>query len=471
MFFHGKAYLCTRKLDTRYIMHMLKRKIRPFIYDHLAHRNNKILIIDGARQIGKSYIIRDVAKSLFPNYIEIDFVKDKTGPRVFETATTTDEFYFRLSTIAGDKMGGSKDDTIIFLDEIQAYPHLLTLLRFFRNDARYTFIASGSLLGVALANTPSVPAGDVLIKHMYQLDFEEFLWANGFSEGALEELEYKFRCRESLDEALHAKMLDLFKKYLLVGGLPDAVTEFLKSRNMVAVRAIHDSIHMLYGADASQYDAERKLKITRIYNMIPSLMANKKKRIVYKDIEDKHDKRSDDYKDEFDYLTGSGIALDVKAISSPTFPLKESESKNLLKFYMNDVGLLTNELYKYNIDAVMNDRLSVNLGSVYESVVASELKSHGIKQLFYYDNKAHGEVEFILDDYDNTAIMPVEVKSGKDYTVHRALNTFLSNPDYRVKQAYVLSNARDIKQNGFITYAPIYFITFIRENPPAEILL
>ena len=138
---------------------------------------------------------------------------------------------------------------------------------------------------------------------------------------------------------------------------------------------------------------------------------------------------------------------------------------------MNDVGLLTNELYKYNIDAVMNDRLSVNLGSVYESVVASELKSHGIKQLFYYDNKAHGEVEFILDDYDNTAIMPVEVKSGKDHTVHRALNTFLSNPDYRVKQAYVLSNARDIKQNGFITYAPIYFIMFIRENPPAEILL
>ena len=450
---------------------MLRRKIRPVIYNHLASKNSKIMVIDGARQIGKSYIIRDVAKELFPNYIEIDFVEDKAGDKIFESATTTEEFYFRLSTIAGDKMQGNKENTIIFLDEIQAYPHLLTLLRFLRKDGRYTYIASGSLLGVSLRNTPSVPAGDILITHMFQLDFEEFLWANGFSEEAIGSLEQKFSARESLDDAMHEKMLDLFKKYLLVGGLPDAVNEFINSRNMVAVRAIHDAIHTLYGADAAQYDEDHKLQITRIYNMVPSLMANKKKRVVYKDIEEKGDKRSDDYREEFDYIIGAGICLDVKAISSPTFPLKESESKNLLKLYLNDVGLLTNALYKYNIDAVMNDRLSVNLGSVYESVVASELKAHGTGQLFYYDNKAHGEVEFILDDYDNAAILPIEVKSGKDYTIHRALNTFLSNPNYRMKQAFVLSNAQEIRQEGYVTYLPIYFTMFIRENPPKEVIL
>lgn len=450
---------------------MLRRKIRPVIYNHLASKNSKIMVIDGARQIGKSYIIRDVAKELFPNYIEIDFVEDKAGDKIFESATTTEEFYFRLSTIAGDKMQGNKENTIIFLDEIQAYPHLLTLLRFLRKDGRYTYIASGSLLGVSLRNTPSVPAGDILITHMFQLDFEEFLWANGFSEEAIGSLEQKFSARESLDDAMHEKMLDLFKKYLLVGGLPDAVNEFINSRNMVAVRAIHDAIHTLYGADAAQYDEDHKLQITRLYNMVPSLMANKKKRVVYKDIEEKGDKRSDDYREEFDYIIGAGICLDVKAISSPTFPLKESESKNLLKLYLNDVGLLTNALYKYNIDAVMNDRLSVNLGSVYESVVASELKAHGTGQLFYYDNKAHGEVEFILDDYDNAAILPIEVKSGKDYTIHRALNTFLSNPNYRVKQAFVLSNAQEIRQEGYVTYLPIYFTMFIRENPPKEVIL
>lgn len=450
---------------------MLRRKIRPIIFNHLASRNTKIMVVDGARQIGKSYIIRSVAQELFPNYIEIDFVKDKAGDQLFANARTTEEFYFRLSTVAGDRMTGTKDDTIVFLDEIQAYPHLLTLLRFLREEGRYTYIASGSLLGVALRSTPSVPAGDILIQHMYPLDFEEFLWANGFSDEAVSALERKFAARESLDEAMHEKMLDLFKKYLLVGGLPDAVKEFLSSRNMVAVRAIHDAIHTLYGIDAAQYDEDHKLQIARIYNMIPSLMANKKKRIVYKDIAEKGDKRSSDYREEFDYIIGAGICLDVKAISSPVFPLKESESKNLLKLYMNDVGLLTGELYKYNIDAVMNDRLSVNLGSVYETVVASELKAHGIKQLFYYDNKAHGEVEFILDDYDNAAVLPIEVKSGKDYTIHRALNTFLSNPDYRVRQAYVLSNAREISQKGCLTYLPVYFSMFIKENPPEKVIL
>ena len=435
---------------------MLKRKIRSYIYEHLASKNSKILVIDGARQIGKSYIIRDVAKSLFQNYVEINFAEDKNGPRLFETATTKEEFYFRLSTVAGEKLRGTKDDTIIFLDEIQTYTHLLTLLKFLKEDGRYTFIASGSLLGVTLRQTTSVPAGSVLIKHMYQLDFEEFLWANGFTEEAVSVLEQKFLQRESLDESMHGRMMDLFKKYLLVGGLPDAVNEYLSSRNIVAVRDIHEAIHTLYGIDAAQY---------------PSLMGNKKKRVVYRDIEEKKSKRNDDYQDEFDYIAGAGIALEVKAVSSPVFPLKESESKNLLKFYMNDVGLLTNELYKYNIDAVMNDRLSVNLGSVYESVVASELRAHCSGPLSYYDNKAHGEVEFLLDDYNHAAILPVEVKSGKDYTIHRALNAFLANPDYHVHDAYVLSNERLIKKDRFITYLPIYFAPFIRSNHPDVVTL
>lgn len=450
---------------------MLKRKIRSYIYEHLAGKNDKILVIEGARQIGKSYIIRDVATSLFPNYVEINFAEDKNGPRLFEAATTKEEFYFRLSTVAGDKLRGTKDDTIIFLDEIQAYSHLLTLLKFLRADGRYTYIASGSLLGVALRQTTSVPLGSVIIKHMYQLDFEEFLWANGFAEEAVSVLKQKFLQRESLDESMHERMMDFFKKYLLVGGLPDAVNEFLSSRNIMAVRDIHEAVHTLYGIDASQYDEKHKLKITRIYNMIPSLMGNKKKRVVYRDIEDKKNKRNGDYQDEFDYISGSGIAIEVKAISSPVFPLKESESKNLLKYYMNDVGLLTNELYKYNIDVVMNDRLSVNLGGVYESVVASELRAHCSGQLYYYDNKAHGEVEFLLDDYDNAAIMPVEVKSGKDYTIHRALNTFLANQNYPVHEAFVLSNERIIKKDRFITYIPVYFAAFLESNHPEVVIL
>lgn len=207
-------------------------------------------------------------------------------------------------------------------------------------------------------------------------------------------------------------------------------------------------------------DTENKLKIRRIYDMIPSTLGNKKKRIVIKDIENIKGKTFSYYQDEFDYIINSGIALEVKAISTPTFPLIEPSGKNLLKLYLNDVGILTGILYGNNIRAIIDDESSINLGTVYESVVASELKAHG-RKLFYYDNRNNGEVDFLIDDYDSLSAMPIEVKSGKDYTVHSALDRFVSNDDYNAKKAYVLSNNREIKVDGKKIYLPIYFILFL----------
>lgn len=447
---------------------MLKRKIQAAIEQYLRSDSNKMLVVDGARQIGKSYIIREVAKRLFPNYIELNFAKDKNGPQVFKDANTVEEFYFQVSTIAGDKMH-EKANTLVFLDEIQTYPHMLTLVKFLKEDDRFTYIASGSLLGVTLRQTVSIPVGSLEIMHMYQLDFEEFLWANGFGESAIDEIRKKYEAEETLDENLHQRMLDLFKRYLLIGGMPDAVNKYLESRNIVEVRKIQEDIRHLYGLDASQYDEEHKLKIMKVYDMLPSFMENKKKRVVYKDIEG-GDKRWKDYADEIDYLIGSGVALDVKAIASPSFPLVESASKNLVKLYLNDVGILTNILYQYNVSAVLEDEVSVNLGSVYESVVASELKAHGF-ELFYYDNKAKGEVDFIVDDYDQLSVLPVEVKSGKDYQIHRALNAFAANEDYKIKKSIVLSNERIVHSKGMILYLPIYYVMFIEHHIPKAIVL
>jgi predicted AAA+ superfamily ATPase len=304
---------------------------------------------------------------------------------------------------------------------------------------------------------------------MYQLDFEEFLWANGFGKSAIDEIRRRFEAEETLDENLHQRLLDLFKRYLLIGGMPDAVNKYLESRNIVEVRKIQEDIRHLYGLDASQYDEEHKLKIMKVYDMLPSFMENKKKRVVYKDIEG-GDKRWKDYANEIEYLIGSGIALDVKAIASPSFPLVESASKNLVKLYLNDVGILTNILYKYNVSAVLEDEVSVNLGSVYESVVASELKAHGF-ELFYYDNKAKGEVDFIVDDYNQLSVLPIEVKSGKDYQIHRALNAFVANEDYKIKKGIVLSNERMVHSKGMITYMPIYYVMFIEHRFPQAIAL
>ena len=274
-----------------------------------------------------------------------------------------------------------------------------------------------------------------------------------------------FNKQEALSEAMHNKLMDLFKKYLLVGGLPKAVETFVESRNVVEFRSIQKEAYDLYGVDAIKYEEEhdRKLKIRRIFDMIPSNLENKKKRVVIKDIEDKKWKRSNDYLDEFDYLISAGIALEVKAISTPTYPLVENSGKNLLKLYLNDVGILSGIFYRNNIKAVMSDIKSINLGSVYETVVAQELKAHGY-DLYYYDNKKNGEVDYLIDDADNLSNIPIEVKSGKDYSVHSALDKFMLNDDYNIKKAYVLSNERNVYLENGIIYMPIYYVMFFQNT-------
>ncbi len=450
---------------------MLYRKIGKRIEDYLSSSSERLLVIDGARQIGKSYIVRWVGQRMFPNYIEINMEEDKMGERIFAEATTTKDFYLALSIVAGNKMK-DKASTLVFIDEIQAYDHLLTLVKFLMKEGRFTYIASGSQLGVALKNTQSVPMGSLRIEHMYPMDFEEFLYANGVGGDVLEAMRENFRNSRALPEALHAKMLDLFKKYLLVGGLPQAVNKYLESRNVVEFRKIQEEVHSLYAIDASKYEEEhgRRLKIRRIFEMIPSTLENKKKRLVMRNIEDKKWKRADDYQDEFDYLIAAGVALEVKAISKPSYPLIENSGKNLLKLYLNDVGLLSGIYYRHNIKAVMSDENSVNLGSVYETVVAQELRAHGYN-LYYYDNKKNGEVDYLIDDPDNLSNIPIEVKSGKDYTVHSALSRFLSTEEYHIKRAYVLSNEREVYVRRGITYLPVYYVMFFTNGADGATIL
>lgn len=261
-----------------------------------------MMIIDGARQVGKSFIIRQVGKELFPNYIEINMEADKLGDRVFAEAKTVKDFYLALSVVAGDRMK-DRANTLVFIDEIQAYDHLLTLVKFLMSDRRFTFIASGSLLGVTLKKTQSIPIGSIIRKHMYPLDFEEFLWANGVGEPLIQAMKESYENRRSLPESIHTKLMSLFRSYLLTGGMPDAVNTFLSTQNIVETRQIQTDIHELYGDDAAKYEQEsaRKLQIMRIYRMIPSNMENKKKRIVAKEIEGKQGKRMTDYLDEFEY--------------------------------------------------------------------------------------------------------------------------------------------------------------------------
>lgn len=298
---------------------------------------------------------------------------------------------------------------------------------------------------------------------MYPLDFEEFLWALNCGEEVIAEMKSCFERGVSLNPSLHENILKRFRYYMLIGGLPEAVNAFLEDRHVQRVRDVQQTILELYKVYASQYDKERKLKIRRVYDLIPSNLENKKKRVIFKQIEQKPWKEFNDYADEFEYLSASGIALEVKAISNPRFPLKELETKNLLKLYLNDVGLLTQVLYGNNINAVLLDTRSVNLGTVYESVVAQELHAHGFP-MYYYDNKKIGEVDFLVDDFDTLSPLPIEVKSGKDYTSHSALNKFLGNSEYGISKAIVFSNEGNVVMKNGIAYMPVYYCMFLSHS-------
>ena len=435
------------------------RKISNYIEEYLTGNEEKILCIDGARQVGKSYIIRELAQKHFENYIEINMADDKVGDKLFANVRTVESFYIEVSVIAGDKLK-DRENTIIFIDEIQEYPELLTLLKPLRIDNKYKYICSGSELGITLSKTTLTPMGSIIEKKMYPMDFEEFLIANSVGELVINHMRKCFEEGIPLDEALHNKILYLFKTYLYVGGMPDAVKSFVETKNVSKIREIQKDIINFYSEDASKYDKNHKLVIKRIYDMIPSNIENKVKRIQYKKIENIDDVRYTKYVDEFEYLISSGIALDAKAVSEPKFPLVQSSSKNLIKLYMNDVGLLTSVLYKNNINAILDDETGVNLGAVYETVVAEELKAHN-HELYYYDRKKVGEVDYLIDNYDALNVLPVEIKSGKDYKNFRALPKIILDSNYRMTKGYVFSNEREIKKEDRIIYYPIYFIMFI----------
>ena len=438
---------------------MFKRKIEETLDKYYKDSDDsKILIVYGARQIGKSYIIRETASKAFKNYVEIDLKDDYEGDKNFAKVKTTKDFYLLVSSLFGNL--NSYDDTIIFLDEIQYYPHLLTMLKPLKKEKRYHYIVSGSLLGITLRHS-FIPMGSISKIRMFPMDFEEFLWANNYGEESIHYLNDCFNNLTPVSESVHNITLGLFKDYLLCGGLPDAVKQYVEQKNVSKTREVHNEIFDFYKDDCSKYDETHTLKIRRIYDLLSSNMANKVKRIQFKSIENKDDSNLEKYEDEFDYLFDSGITLPSRAVSNPVFPLEESKSKNLIKVYYNDVGLLTNILYKNNIDAVLNKDSGINLGSVYETAVAMELTAHG-HELYYFDSKKVGEVDFMINDYNKLSVIPIEIKSGKDQNNFRAIPKLVSKElNYKLQTGYVFGNKNIVEKNGDLITLPIYLIMFM----------
>ena len=435
---------------------MLERKISRYI-EHFYEVNKGALLLSGARQIGKTYSVRRFAEKKFNSFIEINFVDNPDAVGIFSNAKNSSDILLRLSAFVNQPL--IKGDTLIFFDEVQLCPEIVTAIKFLVDDGRYRYIMSGSLLGVELNNLRSVPVGYMEVKEMYPLDLEEFMWAVGVNEDVIASLKKSWEEKKHVDDFVHKKMMDVFRLYLIVGGMPAAVMSYKENNNLQDVMASQREIISLYKKDISQYDEKRSLKIKEVFDLIPSELNSKSKRFFIKDINTKA--RAEMYENEFLWLKNAGVAIPVFNVDEPKLPLKLASSRNLFKLFSNDVGLLACQ-YSDGIQLkILTGDDAINHGSVYENVVAQELLAHGFDELYYYNSKKMGELDFILE-YDGN-VFPVEVKSGKDYSRHRALNNILTCPEYDIPQAVVLCNNNfEVKDN--VIYVPIYMMMFLQKE-------
>lgn len=443
-----------RKLRWKNGSAMLNRKIDSFLRDYYKKTNNALLIT-GARQVGKTYSIREFGRC-FKSFIEINFIENPDAVGLFKGANGSADILMRLSTITNVPM--IPRDTLIFFDEVQEYPEIVTAIKFLVDEGSYRYILSGSLLGVELKDIRSVPVGYMGVKEMFPLDFEEFISCVGINKNVIAALKGSWTERRPVDSFIHNKMMELFRLYLIIGGMPAAVSKYLESNNLQDVLAVQQEIIQLYKKDIAKYDPDNKLYIEEIFNLIPSELNAKNKRFILKRLNE--NAKYDRYENSFLWLKSAGVALPVYNVEEPKVPLILSRSRNLLKLFLNDIGLLAAQYADGIQMRIIKGDKDINFGSIYENAVAQELVAHGLWP-YYYNNKKKGEIDFVIEQ--NGKVIPIEVKSGKDYTCHRALSNIMDCEEYDLQEAFILTNENLSVKEKFV-YAPVYMSMFIAKT-------
>ena len=436
---------------------MLKRKIDSYIRNFYETTTNALLVT-GARQIGKTFSIREFGKS-FKSFIEINFVDHPEAVGIFKGAKNSSDILFRLSAITSVPL--IKGETLIFFDEVQKCPEIVTAIKFLVDEGSYRYILSGSLLGVELKDLRSEPVGYMGVKDMYPLDFEEFIMCMGINENVVTSLRDTWEQRIPVDDFVHAKLMELFRLYLIVGGMPAAVSKYLESNNLQEVIAVQQQIIRLYKRDIAQYDPANKLYIEEIFNLIPPELDAKNKRFILKRLNE--NAKFERYQNSFLWLKNAGVALPVYNVEEPKAPLLLARSRNLFKLFQSDIGLLAAQYAEgIQLRIIQGDK-DINHGSIYENAIAQELVAHGIEP-YYYNNKKRGELDFIIEL--GGRILPIEVKSGKDYEIHRALSNIMDCSEYNLQEAVILNND-NLRVEGKLVYAPVYMVMFLERKNDA----
>lgn len=441
---------------------MIDRRLDKIIENHYAN-NKSALLLTGARQVGKTIAIRRYAQRAKMNLLEINFHEDKEAYRIFEGAKNAEEVLFRMSAYYNKTL--QKGKTLIFFDEVQKYAEVVTWIKFLVDEGSFRYALSGSLLGVTLQDVRSVPVGYMAVEDVYPLDLREFAEALGVSEEVLASIEKAWNEHTQVDEVVHESMLRIVTLYLLIGGMPAAVQTYLDTNDMHAVRKKQEEILTLYHWDIAQYDLDNKLYIDEIFSLIPSELNAKNKRFILKDMNEH--RQFNRMENGFVWLKDAGVALPTYNVSEPVTPLKLSEQRSLFKLFQNDVGLLAAQYADGIALQMLSGEVNINCGAIYENLVAQELMAHGW-DLRYFNSKKQGELDFVLEQDDE--IIPLEVKSGKDYQRHSALSNVMKNKDYGIGRAIVLSN-KNVSVKERTLYAPIYMTMFLRKRVSEEPLI
>lgn len=442
---------------------MLVRKIGREI-ERWIDNSQKALIIYGARQVGKTYIVRSVLEERGEDYVEFNLIRDKSTLEVLRGFTSVNDLILKLSLLSEKPLTPHK--TFIFFDEIQEYPEIVTTIKFLVEDGRFRYILSGSLLGVEVKNIKSAPVGYLQSLTMYPLDFEEFLQLFHVDKKIMDGLKDCYTNRQPVDEVIHKRFNEIFNLYLIIGGMPAAVAAYQRTNNIDDVITEHNSIIEQYKQDFTKYEAQQKrLFLTRIYDIIPAELNEKNKRFNVSDVE--KGARYDRIKDDFIWLTAAGVAIATYNVTEPVLPLSLNEKASLFKLFLSDVGLLTTMYGKATKLKIVNGEAGINKGGIFENVVAQELTAHGYAS-YYYVSKKFGELDFVLEH--DGLVLPVEVKSGKDYTRHSALDNVLNVEEYGISEAFVFSSA-NISVDGKVVYYPVYMTMFLSEEIEADSIL
>ena len=431
---------------------MLKRKIFKYLADFFRNES-KALLLTGARQVGKTFAIRNVGSECFDVVIGLNFIEKPEYVKIFEQPRNAKEILLRISALTEQELVPGK--TLIFFDEVQECPEIVTAIKFLVEEGSYNYVMSGSLLGIEMKDIRSVPVGYMVVKEMFPLDFEEFCDAVGMSDEVMAHLRGCYENDKSVDEVVHNKMLDLLKLYLVVGGMPSVVVKYLQTNNMKLVRDEQQAIINAYRMDITKYDSENKLYIKDIFDMIPSELNAKNKRFILKSLNE--NAKFERYRNSFLWLSDAGVALPTYNVEEPRVPFKLAEQRNLFKLFSNDVGLLACQYAAGFQLQIVTGQLNVNFGAIFENFAAQQLKANGF-DLHYFNSKKQGELDFVIE-FDGK-VMPLEIKSGKDYKRHNALVNVLGNDEYGIETAIVFSSG-NVERNGKIRYLPIYMLMYL----------